>query len=426
MSIARSVAEILSEHVTLELEGIDRMYLNVFVPRLQREEGVAGFFRFHRGHRFASSVLMDPISKRFVDAMTGFAQKQDLDVVSFHKGERKDDVMKRYLKRFWSEEGVLFIGKAQERTPVFRTERRRNVKTGATYPWLVRSTAMVNHFYVYIVDRDFGPFFLKFCTYFPYNAKLCLNGHEYVKRQLDQKRMGYQALDNGILSCQDPQRVQAICDGLSAEKIDALLRKWLRRLPHPFTLQDRKAGYCYDLSILQAEFSLTQVLDRPLTGRIFFEEVIRENLDIGRPDRVQLLFNRRLTRRTPGRFRTRVLTEGVVPSLHLEYKNSHIKQYHKEGRALRTETTINNTRDFDIGKRLKNLPDLRKIGFAANRRLLDVQRVSHDCSIGEDTFDQVVRPVQVDGQRASALRFGACTGSVHCAGPIWSSAAGFH
>src|SRR5437762_11108375 len=114
---------------------------------------------------------------------------------------------------------------------------------------------MVNHFYIYVVDRDFGPFFLKFCTYFPYNAKLCLNGHEYVKRQLDQKRMGYQALDNGILACENPQRVQAICDGLSAEKIDALLRKWLRRLPHPFTAQDRRAGYRYDLSILQAEFS---------------------------------------------------------------------------------------------------------------------------------------------------------------------------
>jgi len=121
---------------------------------------------------------------------------------------------------------------------------------------------------------------------------------------------------------------------------------------------------------------------------------------------VQLLFDRRLTRRTPGRFRTRVLTEGVVPSLHLDYKNSHIKQYHKEGRALRTETTINNTRDFGIGKRLQNLPALRKIGFAANRRLLDVQRVSHDCSIGEDAFEQVVRPVEVHGQRASALRFG--------------------
>ena len=406
MSIARSVAEILSEHVTLELECIDRMYLNVYVPRLQREEGVAGFFRFHRGHRFASSVLMDPISQAFVEAMTGFAQKQKLDVVGFHKGERKDDVMKGYLKRFRDEEGVLFIGKAQEKTPVFRTERRRNVKTGATYPWLVRSKAMVNHFYVYCVDRDFGPFFLKFCTYFPYNAKLCINGHEWLKRQLEQRDIDFEALDNGVLACARPAKAQALCETLSAQKIDALLRKWLRLLPHPFTPADRRAGYRYDLSILQAEFALTQVLDRPVTGRAFFEEVIRENLDIGRPSQVQLIFERRVNRRTPGQFRTRVITEGVIPSLHVDYKSSRIKQYHKEGRALRTETTINNTRDFGIGKHVRNLPALRNIGFQANRRLLNVQTVSHDCAIGEDAFDQVAHPLELDGQRASALRFG--------------------
>ena len=95
---------------------------------------------------------------------------------------------------------------------MFRTERRRNAKTGATYPWLVRSTAMVNQFYVYAVDRDFGPFFLKFCSYFPYNAKLCINGHEWLKRQLALRDIGYEALDNGILSCEDPKRAQALCE----------------------------------------------------------------------------------------------------------------------------------------------------------------------------------------------------------------------
>src|SRR5215212_5930028 len=406
MSLPRSVAEVLADHVSLEVEGIDRMYLNVYVPQLQREVGVASFFRYHRGFQFVSSALMDPVSKAFIAAMDVFAKRERIPVVPFRKGQRKDDVAAEHLRSFHKEEGGLFIGKAQEKTPVFRTERRRNEETGGTYPWLVRSTAMVNHFYVYCVDRDFGPFFLKFSTYFPYNAKLCLNGHEYAKRQLMQKGIGFEALDNGVLRCDDPKRLQAICDGLSAEKIDALLRKWLRKLPHPFTAADRRAGYRYQLSILQAEFSLTQVLDRPVTGRVFFEEVIRENLDIGRPGQVQLIFDRRVTARTPGRFRTRVITDGVVPSLHVDYKNTRIKQYHKEGRALRTETTINNTRDFGIGKLLKNLPALRQVGFQANRRLLDVQKISHDCSIGEHAFHQVVRPVEVDGQRAAALRFG--------------------
>jgi hypothetical protein len=406
MSVPRSVAEVLSEHVTLEVESIDRMYMNVYIPQLQRGVGVASFFRFHRGHQFASSALMDPISKAFIGWMEAFAREEQIPIVRFGKDQRKDDVAAEHLKKFTKEEGVLFIGKAQEKTPVFRTERRRNEETGGTYPWLVRSTAMVNHFYVYCVDRDFGPFFLKFSTYFPYNAKLCLNGHEYAKRQLRKKGIGFEALDNGVLRCDDAKRLQTICDGLNGEKIDGLLRKWLRKLPHPYAAADRKAGYRYQISILQAEFSLTQVLDRPVIGRVFFEEVIRENIDIGRPSQVQLIFDRRVTRTTPGRFRTRVITDGVIPSLHIDYKNTRIKQYHKEGRALRTETTINNTRDFGIGKLLKNLPALRQIGFRANRRLLDVQKISHDCAIGEDAFNQVVQPVEVDGQRASALRFG--------------------
>ena len=200
--------------------------------------------------------------------------------------------------------------------------------------------------------------------------------------------------------------MNAITQEITSARIDALLRKWLARLPHPFTAQDRIHGVRYDISILQAEFALTCVFDRPVQGRVFFEEVIRENIDIGRPDHVQLIFERRITRRTPSRYRSRVITEGVAPSLHVDYKNSRIKQYHKEGRALRTETVINDTYDFGNGRRLCNLDALKQIGFAANRRLLRVQRISHDSLLGTDTFDQLHRPVIVDSRRVSALRFG--------------------
>jgi hypothetical protein len=403
--IAQSVADILSHHVMLSVEGIDRMYLNVYVPLLQSELGVVRFFRDHRGQPLPSAALMQPMSRAFVAKLESFAAQQTIPLVQFHKGQRKDDVMKEHLRKFGEAEGVVFIGKAQEKTPVLRTEKRRNPKTGQLYPWIVRSTAMVNHYYIYAVDRDFGPFFLKFCSYFPFNAKLCLNGHEYAKQQLAQEGIAFEALDNGVLSCAAPARLQKICDGLSAEKIDGLLRKWLRLLPHPFTGADRKAGYRYDISILQAEFSLTQVLDQPVHGRLFFEQVIRENLDLGRPEQVQLIFNRKIDRRTPGRFRTRIVTQDVTPSLNVYYKTARIKQYHKENRALRTETTINNTYDFGIRKRLHNLPKLREIGFAANRRLLEVERLSHDCMLTEDTFQTINGPVAAGRQRASGLRF---------------------
>lgn len=403
--IAQSVADILNDHVRLSIECIDRMYLNVFVPGLQYEQGIVRFFRTHRGQPLPSAALMNPMTRGFVAALERFVAREGVPLVTFRKGERKDDVMAEHLRRFGQDEGVVFVGKAQEKTNVFRTEKRRSPTTGAPYPWIVRSTAMVNHYYIYAVDRDFGPFFLKFCSYFPFNAKLCLNGHEYAKRQLARAEIAFEALDNGVLTCADPKRLQKICDGLSAEKIDGLLRKWLRLLPHPFTGADRKAGYRYDISILQAEFSLTQVLDRPAHGRLFFEQVIRENLDLGRPQEVQLIFNRRIGRRTPGRFRTRIVTQDVTPSLNVYYKNARIKQYHKENRALRTETTINNSYDFGIGRRLCNLPKLRAIGFATNRRLLDLERLSHDCMLAETTFQAINGPTAAGGQRASGLRF---------------------
>jgi hypothetical protein len=403
--IAQSVADILNHHVKLAVEGIDRMYLNIYVPKLQHEQGIVWFFREHRGLPVPSAAVMSPMSRNFVAKLEGCAAQHEVPLIQFRKGQRKDDVMAEHLRKFQREEGVVFVGKAQEKTPVFRTEKRKSPTTGRPYPWIVRSTAMVNHYYVYAFDRDFGPFFLKFCSYFPFNAKLCLNGHEYAKRQLARQGIAFEALDNGVLSCAAPERLQKICDGLSAQKIDALLRKWLRLLPHPFTGADRRAGYRYDISILQAEFSLTQVLDRPVHGRLFFEQVIRENLDLGRPQEVQLIFNRKITRKTPGRFRTRILTQDVTPSLNVYYKNTRIKQYHKESRALRTETTINNSYDFGIGKRLCNLPKLREVGFAANRRLLDVEHISHDCILAEDAFQSINGPVTEGRQRASGLRF---------------------
>ncbi|MDQ4032239.1 MAG: hypothetical protein M3332_08215 [Actinomycetota bacterium] len=410
MTVARTVADVLDDHVVFEVECIDRMYLNVYVPGLQYPAGLVGFVHRQLGLPIASTAPLGKISDGFSAAMHRFARDQKVPWVDFARGQRKDDVAHEHLARFDRDEGVLFIGRAQEKTGLFRTEKRRNAESRA-YPWIVRSTGVVNHYYVYAVDADFGPFFLKFCSYFPYTARLCINGHEWAKRQAAKAGIGYTALDNGFATCDDPAALQAVCDRLGPEQIQALLDKWLAILPSAFTEADRAAGYRYECSILQAEFSLTQVLDRPVSGRVFFEQVIRDNLDAGRPDQVSLIFDRRVhrgrKRPTPGRFRTRVITDGVTPSVHIDYKHTKIKQYHKEGRALRTETTINDTGDFGIRKGLTHLPALREIGFSANRRLLGVQQLSHNPIRAEEAFTAVHQPIITDdGHRIAGLRLG--------------------
>jgi len=412
MNLKPSVAELQKEHVVMEMESIDRIYLNAYVPQLTTEAGVAGFVRGYLGHRFASTKQVAEKTESFVKSIMQFALDYKIDLVRFEKGQRKDDVMQRRLRAFKKkyQAGVVFIGVAQEKARVPRTVRKA-FGDGGTIPWINYSSANVNFYYFYCLDEDFGTFFIKFCSYFPYTAKLCINGHEYLKCQLERRGIDYEALDNGISWCEDARLAQRICDRFDEQKIEAFFRKWLRRLPHPFSAKDRRAGYRYDLSILQAEFSLTQIWDRALSGRCFFEEVIRENIDLGRPEQVQLIFSRKLKKSTvaDGRCRTRILTEGVIPSLHIYYKNTRSKQYLKAANqktGLRTETTINNAYDFGIGRRLRNLPALRQIGFAANRGILKVEKLTHDSTIGQQSFERLQQPTNVQGQRSSALRFG--------------------
>ena len=412
MNIAKNVAQLQRENIEFELESIDRMYLNFYVPQLTSAPGVAAYFRHYKGHRFASTKEAVATTNLFRRHVLAFAQANAIPMVRFQKGMRKDEVMQKRLKKFKAREGVVFIGTAQEKAWVPRTVRKHFGEGDGTIPWIDYTTALVNFYYFYCVDEDFGPFFIKFCSYFPYTGKLCINGHEYLKRQLAGRGVEFEALDNGLASCADPELARRIANGLDEKKIERFFRKWLSKLPHPYPAADRKAGYRYRLSVLQAEFSLTQTWERPRHGREFFEEVIRENIDLGRPEQVQLIFARKLRTKptvSDGRCRTRIVSEGVIPSLHVYYKNTHLKQYHKtcgRGAALRTETTINNSYDFGVGRLLKNLPALRRIGFDANRRMLEVQKASHDCRVGAQAFEKLQNPAVVEGQRASALRFG--------------------
>ena len=207
MSIPRSVADVIQNHVTLEVEGIDRMYLNVYQPKLQTEKQAACFFKFHRKQPVASSALMGVMTNAFLQQVDAFVEQHGIPIVQFRKGQRKDDVAAEHRARFQGTEGVLFLGKAQEKANVFRTEKR-TAPNGKKYAWIVKSSVPVNQFYFYCIDEDFGPFFLKFCTYFPYNAKLCINGHEDVKRQLVKEGIAFEPLDKGVLSCANAKRLQ--------------------------------------------------------------------------------------------------------------------------------------------------------------------------------------------------------------------------
>jgi hypothetical protein len=272
-----------------------------------------------------------------------------------------------------------------------------------------RQMVLVNHFYFYLWDPEWGPAFWKTNAYAPYPIWLWLNGHSWAKRQLDKAGIAYEALDNGFRWCADPAALQRICNRLGANAMHTFFWRWFHRLPSPFTADDLQAGYAYELAFRQFEVSDTRVFDRPQTGRAFFEGVIRDHLDVGRPDQVILIFDRKLMLRTPGRFTTRVVTRGVNPQLYCTYKSSRLKQYFKLGKALRTETVIGDTRDFGIGRRvcMNNWTALRAVGDSANRRLCDAEAQTAQLTPDVVTLTHVTRPsTTTDGLHAPALAFG--------------------
>jgi hypothetical protein len=403
-----NVHEIIRDHVSLSIACVDRLYVNGYIPTLQVSGQLCTFMSDHLRQPIPSPALLRPIHERFVAGVEHYAEQHGIPLVHFERGQRKDDIARQQRARFKAREGVVFIGVAQEQARSFKASKRRLSRGGVSFDFSPQSVC-VKHYYFYVQDLDWGPGFLKVCTYLPYPVKLCLNGHEWVKQQLRRERIGFEALDNGFLTCRRPERLQQLCDALAASHVQAFFDRWSRRLPWPLTPRDRAAGYEHRLALWQMEMSLTQVFDRPMQGRHFFEEVIRENLDLGRPSRVTLLFPTAITRKTPPPafgYRTRVITDGVNPSLHIEYKRSHVKQYFKEGRALRTETTVNDPTDFGVNKSLRNFDYLRTIGQQVNRRLLEVERVSHNCALSQEALDRLQRPSLECGQRASGLRFG--------------------
>ena len=201
--------------------------------------------------------------------------------------------------------------------------------------------------------------------------------------------------------------MQAICDRLGPAHIQAFSDRWLARLPLPLTAEDRGHGYWWELSMRQIEVSRTMVFDQPRNGRVFFEALVADNLDLGRPEQVELIFGRKIPQTsTPGVFATRVVTRGVDVTVNVGYKHSRSKEYFKEGRALRIETVVNDPTDLGVKRRIVHLHELEGKARDVNRRLLDHERVGQGCVLASPAFERIAQPSLVDGRRAPALRFG--------------------
>ena len=408
-----NINDVLEGHVALEVECIDRLYLNAYVPNLQVGGQVVRFLTDHLGNPIPSPALFEKIGNRFRREVKDYAAQHGIPVLALKKpdrtrfDDRKLDHVRPYMDaaaragRF----GVVAIVSAQEFQWVFSGHDRAR-EPGAVFYAFERSERRVGTYYFYIHDPEFGAGFIKICTYFPYPAKVWCNGHEWAKRQARREGVEFTALANGFASCADPARLQAICDRFGPADVQGFFDRWIGLIPTPFTSDDRDAGYWWELSMRQVELSRTLVFDDPRRARGFFESLVADNVGIGRPEAVSMVFDRRVQTNTPGIFRTRVFGRGTEVAMDFRYKHSRVKQYLKEGRALRIETVINKCSDIGVRSRLEHLPELVERARGVNRRLLEIERAGQGCAIGSALFERIHQPFVREGQRTGALRFG--------------------
>jgi hypothetical protein len=374
---------------------------------------VKRFLEVHLGNPVPSPAIIEKIGNRFRREVKAFAAANRVPVLALKKpdrsrwDDRKLDHVRPYLDaaerdgRF----GVVAIVAAQEFQWVFNASKRTGGAGGIWFEY-AKAERRVGIYYFYVLDPEFGAGFIKVCTYFPYPAKVWINGHEWAKRQADQAGIGYTALANGFATCDQPGQLQAICDRFGPADVQNFFDRWIDIIPTPFTAADRAAGYWWELSMRQVEVSRTLVFDDPRRARGFFEALVTDNIDIGRPEQVAAVFARQIRRARDHRFRTRVFGPGTDVKLEFSYKHSRVKQYLKEGKALRIETVINKPSDIGLLARIEHLPELIAKGRQVNARLLTVERAGQGCAIGSALFERIHQPYIREGQRTGALRFG--------------------
>ena len=411
-SVPVTVNDVLDGHAGLDLECLDRLYLHGYLGQLQVGGQVIQFLN-HRGYSVPSPACLQQIGDAFRRRLASFAEANHIPVVPLKAADRNIEVMGPYLDAAASagRSQVAAIGVAQEVQRVFIARKRATDPGKCPQFSFDKKDRRVTVYYFYLWDAGFGPAFIKVCTYCPWPMKIWLNGHEWAKQQCRKAGLGFTELSNGFASCEDPALLQGICDVLQPGTIEVFFQRWLSRLPLPLSPADQQGGYWWELSMAQVEVSRTIVFTQPRYARGFFDALVTDNLDLGRPDTIEIIFDRQVRngrqRATGGVFKTKVITRGVDVTVNAFYKHSRIKQYLKDGRALRIETVINAPGDLGCQRRLHNLDELQARARAVNARLLQTERAGQACVLANPVFERIAHPsVDAGGRRATAMRFG--------------------
>jgi hypothetical protein len=310
------------------------------------------------------------------------------------KGVRREELVEPYFQRL-RQPGVAVILKSRENAAVAVSHANRG------QPHIEMQRRFVWQYYFYLQDRDFGRMFLRVCPYFPFNARVCINGHEWLARRMAEEAIPFRQCGNAFLACGDPRRMGQLADEFSARHVEACALRWLAVLTPFFTDRERRReGFAHRLYISQVEYCTNLVFHRRSSLDRLMERLLDLNRTIGRPETLSTIFGKRITRRGVAGLKTQISDPRFCnPSIRSHYKRGSIKQYVRDHLLLRTEVTSYHTPDLGVRKNVQDLARLREVMRPINHRYLDVQQDVLETFVDRDQLRKLAQPTLSSTQR---------------------------
>jgi len=379
----------------------DRLLLNGLIQPFQQPERVVGFFNCYRQQYPVSRDVLRDIASQFHNWVVNRSQKWGAPILEAPES-RRDEFVKPYFRKAKANEVVAIV---KGREPARIMIAIGNKKDDHWHLQIAQRWVVQYNFYVN--DERWGPMFVRMCPYLPFSARVCLNQHHWLAQRMRGEGIDFQQCTNAFLRCANPARLQELSDSLAPRDLLTCGQKWLTTFTPFFTERERKQAGCqHRLFFAQVEYCDNLIFRRRAALDQMGERLLDANRTIGQPNKITVIFGRRITKQYRGKLQT-VIEDLDLPNpvIRSHYGNGFLKQYVRDHVLLRTEPASNNVTDYGVKKAIENLPQLRKRISAVIDNYHNVQQDILETFINGGQLRKLAQPtVMPNGKRIPGLK----------------------
>jgi hypothetical protein len=390
------------QSIHFQYSCFDRMLLNAVVQPMQRPALIVGYLDKCKHVPSITRAYFRQVSEDYHRLVGDLATAQHVQIVEPPKGVRREDWIEPFYKAFGKRFGIVVILKSRENARV-----AVSYATAGGGNRIEVCTRFVWQYYFYLRDQDWGRMFLRICPYFPFNARVFVNQHEHLARQLEREGITFRQAANAFVQCADPERLQQLADGFTPADLDGPVQRWLYQfVPFYSAEPNRTSERVYSLFASQVEYCTNLIFRQRTALDRMADRLLDLNRNIGRPDKLSTVFGYRITKAYRGGLKTQIADHHLGnPVIRSEYKDSSIKQYVRDHRVLRTEATSYNTPDLGVGKSIRNLPQLRRVMNGINDRYLAIQQDVLETYVDRGQLARLRQPtITASGRRTPGMK----------------------